>query len=228
MINYINSGKTNFGVFIAYQVNKISNSSKMEECFFVPTNQNVTDDMTHYKGFNNLTNRSRWCTESDFLHKEVASESLAINSITNNKQYNTVMPDDVTNKHLENKETKSTNSTSKRQSNLASKINWRWYSSFFTLTRHVAWIIKLKTNWIKRRRGAPTKESTVIRNFSTQQFKNFTNLHPIFHNSLINVGGRISHANIPEEFKHQVIVSKHHHETQLILRNIHKNNLHVG
>ena len=81
----------------------------------MPTNQNVTDDMTHHKGFNNLTNRSRWCTEPDFLHKEVASESLAINSITNNKQYNTVTPDDITNEHLENKETKLTNSTSKRQ-----------------------------------------------------------------------------------------------------------------
>ena len=53
-------------------------------------------------------------------------------------------------------------------------------------------------------------------------------LHPIFHNGLIKVGGRIRHANIPEESKHQVILSKYHHGTQLILRNIHENNLHVG
>ena len=87
-----------------------------------------------------------------------------------------------------------TNSTSKKQSNLASKINWGRYSSFLTLTRDVAWIIKLKTNWIKRKRGSPTRESfsfltatelassrtlllqvmqqEFIMNFSTLRFKN--------------------------------------------------------
>ena len=52
-------------------------------------------------------------------------------------------------------------------------------------------------------------------------------LHPIFHNGLIKVGGEICHANIPEESKHQVILSKYHYGTQLILRSIHENNLHV-
>ena len=53
-------------------------------------------------------------------------------------------------------------------------------------------------------------------------------LHPIFHNGLIKVGGRIRYANIPEEPKHQVILSKNHRRPQLILRNIHKNNSHVN
>ena len=96
----------------------------MEEWFYVPTNQNVADDFPHYKGFDNLINRSRWCIGPDFLHKEVAWQSLSINSIANNKQNNKVQPVDLTNEHLENKETKLTNSTSKKQSNLASKINW--------------------------------------------------------------------------------------------------------
>ena len=78
--------------------------------------------------------------------------SLTINYITNNKQFNTVLPDGITNEHLENKKTKVTNNASKKQSRLASKINWKWYSSFFTLARHVAWIIKTETNWRKRKR----------------------------------------------------------------------------
>ena len=38
VINYINNEKTNFGVFIAHRVNKIRNSSKTEEWFYLPTN----------------------------------------------------------------------------------------------------------------------------------------------------------------------------------------------
>ena len=159
---------------------------------------------------------------------------------------------------LENKERKVTNSTSKKQSNLASKINWEGYSSFSTLTRHVAWIIKLKTNWIKRKRGALIRESfsfltaTELASSRTlllqvmqqesfpQEFKALSSgisvhnsskiacLHPIFHNSLIKVGGKIRHVNISEESNQQIILSKYHHGTQLILRHIHENNLHVG
>ena len=146
----------------------------------------------------------------------------------------------------------------KKQSNLASEINWERYSSFFTLTRHVAWIIKLKSNWIKRKRGALKRESfsflTAIELASSRtlllqvmqqepfpaEFKalssgisvhnslKIASLHPIFHNGLIKVGGRIRRANIPEESKHQIILSKNHHGIQLILRNIHEKNLDVG
>ena len=186
VINYINKEKTNFGVFIAHGINEIRNSFKTKQWFYVPTNQNVADNLTRYKGFDNLTNRSRWCVGPDFLHKEVASESLSTNCIINNKQDHTVLPNNITNKHLKNKETKVTSSTCKQKSNLASKINWERYSSFFTLANHPEWIIKLKVNWIKRKRGALIRESfsfltaiecnkiqsTVIMNVSTQQFKN--------------------------------------------------------
>ena len=57
------------------------------------------------------------------LHKEVAVESLSINSIANYKQDDTVLPNNITNEYLENKETKVTNSTSKKQNNLVSKIH---------------------------------------------------------------------------------------------------------
>ena len=61
VINYINNGKTNFGVFISRRVNEIRNSSKTEGWCYVPTNQNKADNLTRYKGFNNLTKRSRGC-----------------------------------------------------------------------------------------------------------------------------------------------------------------------
>ena len=47
-------------------------------------------------------------------------------------------------------------------------------------------------------------------------------------NNLIKVGGRIRHANIPEQSKHQVILSKDHPLTEIIMRNIHEDNNHIG
>ena len=87
--------------------------------------------------------------------RSCSAESLGINSKTNNRQGDRVLPSNITNEHLKYKETKVATSTSKKQN----KTNWGWYSSFFTLTSHVAWIIKLKANWIKKKTGAPIRES---------------------------------------------------------------------
>lgn len=150
-----------------------------------------------------------------------------------------MLPNDNTNEHLESKKTKVTNSACKKQSNFASKINWRRYSSFFTLTRHVVWIIKLKIDWIKRKRGVHIRKSfsffTAIESASSrplllqvmelesfpQELKTLSlgalvhrsskiaSLHPVFHNGLIKAGGRIRHGNIPKASKHRVILSKY-------------------
>ena len=104
MINYINNGKTNFRVFIAHRVNEIRNSSKTEEWFYLPRNQTVADDLTRYKVFENLANRSRWCVGPELLHKEFAAEILSINSLTNNKQDDTVLPNEPI-EHLKNRPT---------------------------------------------------------------------------------------------------------------------------
>ena len=52
-------------------------------------------------------------------------------------------------------------------------------------------------------------------------------LNPIFDEDLIKVGGRIRHANIPKESKHQIILFKDHPLTQLITKNVHQDNLQV-
>ena len=158
-----------------------------------------------------------------------------------------MLPNDVTNEHLKNKETKVTNNTSTKQGNLASKINWGRYSLFFTLTHHEAWIIKLKTNWIKstirerfsfltaielassrtillqvmQQESFPQEFKALPSGISVHSSSKIARLRPIFHNRCITLGGRIHHASIPEESKHQVILSKYHHGTQLILRNKH-------
>ena len=53
-------------------------------------------------------------------------------------------------------------------------------------------------------------------------------LNPFFNEGLIEVGGRIRQANLSKERKHQIILLKDHLLTQLITRNEHEDNLHVG
>ena len=53
-------------------------------------------------------------------------------------------------------------------------------------------------------------------------------LQPVLKNDLICVGGRLKHAQIPTESKHQVIIPSNHHLTYLLLLYIHQNNHHCG
>ena len=49
-------------------------------------------------------------------------------------------------------------------------------------------------------------------------------LQPVLKNDLICAGGRLKHAQIPVESKHQVIIPSNHHLTYLLLLYIHQNN----
>ena len=137
-------------------------------------------------------------------------------------------------------------------------INWYHYSSFITLTHDLSWILKLKVNWLKWKRGIEERENfrflttaeinqsrvILLRQAQLESFPNEYNLmsslkpiqstskliglNPIFDEGLIKVAGRIRHANIPKESKHLIILFKDHPLIQLITRNVHEDNLHVG
>ncbi len=47
-------------------------------------------------------------------------------------------------------------------------------------------------------------------------------LDPVLIDGILRVGGRLQHAMIPEDAKHQVIIPKCHHVTDLIVRHYHK------
>ena len=137
-------------------------------------------------------------------------------------------------------------------------VNWYHYSSFITLTSHLSWILKRKLNWIKWKRGIeerknfrflttaeinqsraillwqaqlelfPNEYNLISSSKSIPSTSNLIGLNPIFDEGLIKVGGRIRHANIPKESKHQIILFKDHPLTHLTTRNVHEDNLHVG
>ena len=58
--------------------------------------------------------------------------------------------------------------------------------------------------------------------------RKFIQLEPILKSDLICVGGRLKHAQIPAESKHQVIIPSNHHFTYLLLLYIHQKNHYCG
>ena len=53
-------------------------------------------------------------------------------------------------------------------------------------------------------------------------------LNPILRKSLIKVGGRLKHANIPNQSKHQIILLAKHHAASLIIQYYHEISYHSG
>ena len=53
-------------------------------------------------------------------------------------------------------------------------------------------------------------------------------LNPILDKSLIKVGGRLKHANIPNQSKHQIILLAKHQATPLIIQHSHETSYHSG
>ena len=126
------------------------------------------------------------------------------------------------------------------------------------MIHHLSWILKLKLNSIKWKRGIEEGENfrfltiavinqsriILLRQALLESFSNEYNLmsfskpipshlklfglNPIFDEGLIKVGERIRHENILKESKHQIILFKDHPLTQVITRNAHEDNLYVG
>ena len=139
-----------------------------------------------------------------------------------------------------------------------SLINWPYYSSLDKLVRHLAWILKLKRNWVMCQRGKKRRQnfSYLTKNdieFNLQQLLQISqiesypneysdllqgkrvssqskilDLTPIFNENLIKVGGCLQSAEIPVKNKHQIVVSITHSIATLIIQEIHQRNLHIG
>ena len=132
-------------------VSKIRNNSAVNEWHYVSTKDNISDDLTRYKGFDSLQKTSRWCNGPDFLYHSLENhEIISVNIIstkdkdktfrrTSNNGQSTVLPTAELNRDIPSQNV---------------FINWSRYSSLTKLVRILAWILKLKTNWLKWKRGS--------------------------------------------------------------------------
>ena len=213
----------------------------------------IADDLTRYKGFDSLQKASRWCNDPNFLYNILENhEVVNINLIsakdkdktfrrTSNNGKSTVLPTAELNREISSR-------------NIF--ISWSLYLSLTKLLRHLAWILKLKTNWLKCKRRSlervnfnfftpseiatsklllceivqkeshPSEYHAFSNGKPVQQSSKIISLNPIF-KYLIKVGGRIRHVDVPENAKHQVILAKNHPLSLLVIQNIHEENFHV-
>ena len=136
VINYLRNTETNFGIFVAHRVNEIRELTSIGDWNYVPTKYNPADDTSRYIPLFKLEKNHRWLNGPDFLkfhNYTPETESVSVNEV-------------------QRKETKEYE-PSKIVSRLPI-VNWNYYSSFDKLVRHIAWILKLKYNWICSKRGA--------------------------------------------------------------------------
>jgi len=136
-------------------------------------------------------------------------------------------------------------------------IKWDHYSSWLKLRRHIAWILKLKRNWLCNRRkqsrlnfnyllasdineaetqiiqiaqieSFPT-EMNVLTNNKVLTKSKLLPLKPFVDSRrLLRVGGRLKNAMIPYDKKHQIIVDNKHALARLLTNHVHETNFHAG
>ena len=137
---------------------------------------------------------------------------------------------------------------------VTSTFPWERYSPFTKLIRHIALMKLFVRKWksktqscIRLKLTAPLLQESRTAIFELVQRKNFSSelkylqvsnvvpnqskllqLNPILDKSLIKVGGRLKHANIPNQSKHQIILPAKHHVTSLIIQHYHEISYHSG
>ncbi|XP_055527820.1 uncharacterized protein LOC129720382 [Wyeomyia smithii] len=62
-----------------------------------------------------------------------------------------------------------------------------------------------------------------------RKLKQYRNLAPFIDaDGLIRVGGRLKYSSIPYDGKHQILLPEKHHVTQILIRQLHCDNFHIG
>ena len=135
VLHYLNTEDRNFEACLAHRVNEILENTNKTEWYYVSTESNVADSTTRYQDFRQLSSNSVWFQGPKFLLQENFFSPKDLNTFS----VNTI------------------NIAKTKVQNF--KINWEYYSSLLKLTRHLAWIIKLKRNWISCKKGEPHREN---------------------------------------------------------------------
>ena len=137
-------------------------------------------------------------------------------------------------------------------------IIWERDSKFAKLIRCVAWILKLKPNWILKHRNEEETQTNFVlplsdleenilglcqiaqnETFSSEKTliqsskplphnSSLISLKPLILSHLLCVGGRLKNVKIPLASHHQIILPASQPISRLILSKIHQNNFHAG
>ena len=245
VLNYNRNKHSNFGVYVAHRINEIPEYSSVSQWHYIPSNTNVADDATRCISFKQFGSNSRWftvpsfllnATLDDFSENIVSTDHIPETLTEVNVISNNVMISDI-NKSI---------------------FNLEYYSDLDKMIKHLAWILKLKSNWLnwdrnKKHRAnlkyltlSDIEESKLVL-FRIAQIESYPEeytllskgkclpknsllipLNPILQGNLICVGGRANPEKIEYPCKNQVIINKSHPILKLIIKDCHEKGAHIG
>jgi hypothetical protein len=237
VLQYIKNTTRRFQTFVANRVGVIHDGSSPSQWRYVETNDNPADDASRGLNASRMVGSSRWKLGPDFLWKE--------------EDHWPAWPSCATDLPQDDKEVKKNVTACAVEAVTVSDSFDRLlerYSSWYRLTRAVAWLLRFRT-WL-RARGSTLKgslqvselqeaEEVVLRSVQRRHFheelqslqnertvSRKSSIYPLEpfrdEHGLLRVGGRLQAAPISDLSKHQVIVPRDSHVAELIVRHVHE------
>ena len=136
-------------------------------------------------------------------------------------------------------------------------FNWEHYSNLDKMIKHLAWVLKLKSNWLNLKRNKKQRanlkyltlsesEKNKLGIFRIAEIESYPqeytllskekclpknnsiiSLNPIRQGNLICAGGRVSSEKTKYASKNQVIINKSHLIAKLIIKDCHEKGAHI-
>ena len=234
VLKYIKNCNTRFNVYVSHRINEILNNSKTDEWHYIQTKLNPADECTRPVKPVKYNSKSNYLVGPSFLRE------VDIKGYTNEVVSNELNAIVITNTISSKKEV---------------FVVWERYSSWLKLIRVIAYVIVIFKHWSSLNHSQSPEfvsclnakhllQSTritlktiqnelFVNEFNSLQYnrdvnnKKMLQLQPIIMNNLICVGGRLKHCNVPENFKHQIILPNHH-VVKLLVQHLHEENHHCG
>lgn len=236
VLRYIGNDTSRFHTFVANRIAVIHDGSSRDQWRYVPSSQNPADDAS--RGIQS----DRWLKGPDFLHHEEGSwpqplEGLGCDTDLEIKTF--ACSSEVT-------KTCEENST-------LSLVHY--HSSWIKLVKSVAWILRIKRKLRKQESDSVTNPFLTIADYndakksvihivqqnvfseeiialeqgnSVKKSSPLFKLHPVIHDCLLRIGGRLRKAPMSFDEKHPIILPYKHHVTDLIIRDCHERVGHQG
>jgi len=240
VLQYIYNECRRFKTYVANRVSEIRDLSQPSMWKHCPGELNPADDASRGMSADNILSKKRWLCGPDFLLKPETD-------------WPNDEPGDLPEGDPEIKKERPVFATAAPDS---LQVLLHRYSSWSTLLRKVAWLIKFKKQY--RRAGkefskdykqitvADIEEATktvvqlvqrqtyadelqcLKKNKTIKTTSNLIRLQPVLIDDILRVGGRIADAPVSFGSKYPMILPPNHHVTQLLIAHYHQKLAHAG
>ena len=230
-----------FSLFVSHRVNQIRSSSNIADWDCIEGKLNVADDSPRVIKCKDFTSNSRYLKGPEFLREFSLKEVLQRDELVRQNEPAEIISN--------------TSKSQQTDNQVSSIVPWERFSLLQKLLNVVSAVINIAKYWrqkVEDKNLSYTRNTTVnyvqdvtsliskhvqqeryrneylnLLQRKTRKNRKLIQLQPVLKNHLICVGGRLKHAKISAESKHQAIIHSNHHLTNLVLY-IYQNNHHGG